>query len=171
MVANLSAHKRGWDARWKTYSNWAEKGQRIKDRLLYLVDEDTAAFNAIIDAFRLPKGTAEEGQLRSEAIQQATKKAIEVPFEVMQEAFKAFEMLEAMAEKGNPNSVSDAGVGALCIRAAVHAAFLNVQINAPGLKDKAFIAATLKEGKRLCRETDRQEKAIRKVVEAKIAEG
>ncbi len=137
MVANLSSHKRGWDERWKEFSDWAEKGQKLKDELLYLVDEDTNAFNKIMDAFGLPKATDEEKAARSAAIKEASKYAIEIPFRVMQKAAEAMPIAKAMAETGNPNSVSDAGVGALCIRTAVYGAYLNVKINAAGLDDKA----------------------------------
>lgn len=140
MVANLSAHKPGWDARWEEFSKWAEKGQKIKDELLYLVDEDTNSFNKIMDAFGLPKGTDEEKAARAEAIQEATKYATEVPFKTMQRTFEIFDLCAAMIEIGNPNSVSDAGVGALCAKAAITGAYLNVKINAKDLKDKVFAA-------------------------------
>ena len=113
MVANLSAHKRGWDERWSEFSDWAEKGQQLKDQLLALVDEDTNAFNAIMSAFRLPKGTDDEKAARHAAIQAATQHAIDVPFKVMQLSLDTFDIIKAMAEIGNPNSVTDAGVGAL----------------------------------------------------------
>ena len=145
MVANLSSHKPGWDERWEEFSNWAVKGQAIKDELLELVDEDTNAFNKIMDAFGLPKKTDEEKAARSAAIQEATKYATQVPFRTMKVAFKAFEVVRAMAETGNPNSVTDAGVGALCARSAVMGAHLNVKINAASLKDEAFKAEILKE--------------------------
>ena len=145
MVANLSSHKPGWDERWEEFSNWAVKGQAIKDELLELVDEDTNAFNTIMAAFGLPKKTDEEKAARTQAIQDATKYATEVPFHTMKAAFKAFEVVRAMAETGNPNSVTDAGVGALCARSAVMGAHLNVKINAASLKDEAFKAQILKE--------------------------
>lgn len=145
MVANLSSHKPGWDERWEEFSNWAVKGQAIKDELLELVDEDTNAFNTIMAAFGLPKKTDEEKAARSQAIQEATKYATEVPFRTMKAAFNAFEVVRAMAETGNPNSVSDAGVGALCARSAVMGAHLNVKINAASLKDETFKAQILKE--------------------------
>ena len=130
MVANLSSHKPGWDAKWEFYSKWAEKGQALKDTLLALVDEDTNAFNVIMNAFGMPKGTPEEKEARSQAIQDATKYATEVPMRTIENSFKVFEICEAMIKKGNPASVSDAGVGVLCARAAVHGAYLNVKINA-----------------------------------------
>ena len=138
MVANLSAHKPGWDDRWEEFSKWAEKGQKLKDELIFLVDEDTNAFNKIMDAFGLPKGTDEEKAARTKAIQDATVYAIEVPFKTIERSFDVFALCEAMAEHGNPNSVSDAGVGALCARAAVIGAYLNVKINAAGLSDKQY---------------------------------
>jgi glutamate formiminotransferase/formiminotetrahydrofolate cyclodeaminase len=146
MVANLSSHKAGWDERWEEFSDWADQGQRIKDELLALVDEDTAAFNAIMAAFGLPKGTDAEKAARTAAIQAATRKAIEVPFRVMQLSCEALPLAVAMAEKGNPNSASDAGVGALCARAAVQGAYLNVRINVKGFADKAFAEKVVREG-------------------------
>jgi len=143
MVANLSSHKAGWDDRWEEFSNWAVKGQRIKDELLHLVDEDTNAFNKIMDAFGLPKKTDEEKKARTAAIQEATKYATQVPFRTMQKAFEAFEVINAMVEIGNPNSITDAGVGALCARSAVIGAGLNVKINAASLKDEEFKAKIL----------------------------
>lgn len=146
MVANLSAHKPGWDGRWEEFSQWAEQGQKIKAELLTLVDEDTAAFNAVMTAFGLPKGTDAEKAARTAAIQSATRKATEVPFRVMQLSAEALPLALAMAEKGNPNSISDAGVGALCARAAVQGAYLNVRINAKGLTDKTFAAKIVSDG-------------------------
>jgi glutamate formiminotransferase/formiminotetrahydrofolate cyclodeaminase len=146
MVANLSSHKVGWDERWEEFSGWAEKGQRLKDELLALVDEDTRAFNAIMAAFGLPKGTEAEKAARTAAIQEATRRAIEVPFRVMQLSAEALPIAVAMAEKGNPNSVSDAGVGALCARAAVQGAYLNVRINVKGFADKTFAEKVVSEG-------------------------
>ncbi|MGK0389214.1 MAG: glutamate formiminotransferase/formiminotetrahydrofolate cyclodeaminase [Maribacter sp.] len=168
MVANLSAHKRGWDTRWEEFSVWAEKGQQLKDELLFLVDEDTYSFNAIMDAIRLPKGSDKEKTNRKQAIQDATKYAIEVPFKVMETSYRIFELCEAMANVGNPNSVSDAGVGALCARAAIHGAFLNVKINTSGLDDKKFAKEVIARGKKLALDADKQEKAIMKIVEGKL---
>jgi glutamate formiminotransferase/formiminotetrahydrofolate cyclodeaminase len=139
MVANLSAGKKGWEDRWEEFSNWAEKGQVYKKRMLQLVDEDTAAFNLIMEAFKLPKGTDEEKAARKAAIQAATKKAIEVPFEAMETAYKSMEVMKAMVDHGNPNSITDTGVGALCARTAVIGAHMNVRINAAGFNDKAFL--------------------------------
>ena len=168
MVANLSAHKRGWDSKWNYYSEWAEKGQQLKDALLKLVDKDTDSFNGILTAFRLPKNTADEKQFRKEAIQQATRHAIEIPFQVMKLSFQSFEICKEMAETGNPNSVSDAGVGALCARAAIHGAYLNVKINVKGLEDKQFVAKVLKEGKQLLTKANKLEKEILKLVDSNM---
>jgi glutamate formiminotransferase/formiminotetrahydrofolate cyclodeaminase len=171
MVANLSSHKAGWDDRWEEFSNWAEKGQKIKDELIFLVDEDTRAFNRIMDAFGLPKGSDEEKRARDEAIQAATKYAIEVPFRTMQRSFDSMEIIKAMAETGNPNSVSDAGVGALCARSAVIGAYLNVKINGSALKDKAFFNNVLAEAEEIVSRTKAMEEEILAVVTAKISAG
>lgn len=168
MVANLSSHKPGWDERWEEFSDWAEKGQSIKDELLFLVDEDTSAFNKIMDAFGLPKGNDHEKAARTSAIQEATKYAIEIPFRVMKRSFAAMEILKAMAETGNPNSVSDAGVGALAVRSAVMGAFLNVKINASGLNDKAFVETVLAEGAEIEQKTQALENEILTIVNHKI---
>lgn len=168
MVANLSAHKPGWDERWEEFSHWAVKGEALKNDLLKLVDEDTAAFNKIMTAFSLPKGTEEEKKSRTQAIQDATKYAIEVPFKVMELSFAAMEICKAMCADGNPNSVTDAGVGALCARSAVMGAFLNVRINASGLSDKAYTAAMIEKGKIIEQKTLEAESAILKIVHEKI---
>jgi len=149
MVANLSSHKKGWNERWEEFSNWAEKGQQYKDELLRLVDEDTKAFNQIMTAMGLPKGTEEEKVIRAKAIQEATKYAIEIPFKVMQAAYESMEVIKAMVETGNPNSITDAGVGALCARSAVIGAFINVRINAGGYDDKAFGNDIIAKGKEI----------------------
>jgi glutamate formiminotransferase/formiminotetrahydrofolate cyclodeaminase len=143
MVANLSSHKRGWDDRWEEFSDWAEKGQAIQNELLDLVDEDTAAFNAIMQAFGMPKDKPEEMEARKKAIADATRNAAEVPMRVAQKSMESFEILDAMAETGNPNSISDAGVGALCARAAVKGAAMNVRINLSGFGDRAFVDSML----------------------------
>ncbi len=168
MVANLSSHKKGWDKRWEEFSAYAEKGQQLKDALLLSVDEDTNAFNAIMSAFGLPKGNDAEKKARTAAIQAATKKAIEVPFKVMELCYATFDIIEAMAKEGNPNSVTDAGVGALCARAAVHGAFLNVKINTSGLKDAEFVTSVLAKANELIVAADAREKAILEVVNAKM---
>ncbi len=168
MVANLSAHKKGWDNRWAAFGGWAQKGQACKDELLRLVDADTLAFNGIMTAFGLPKGTPEEKAVRHEAIQTATKTAIEVPFRVMQAAYHSLDLIRAMATDGNPNSVSDAGVGALCVRAAVLGAFLNVRINASGYDDKVFVQDVLARGRELEAKTVDAEAEIMRIVNEKI---
>lgn len=168
MVANLSSHKAGWDDRWEEFSDWAEKGQKIKDELLFLVDEDTNAFNKVMDAFGLPKGSDEEKALRKAAIQEATRYATEIPFRTMESAYESFEIIRAMAESGNPNSVSDAGVGALCARSAVMGAFLNVKINAAGLNDREFADQILARGTEIEQMAIDAEAAIMTVVNQKI---
>ena len=168
MVANLSSHKAGWDDQWEVFGNWAEKGQLLKDELLFLVDEDTRAFNRIMDAFGLPIGTDEEKSARSAAIQDATKYAIEIPFRTMKTAFESFDLIEAMVEKGNPNSVTDAGVGALCVRSAIMGAYLNVKVNASGLKDKVFLEKLMKEADEIVSATSERESKILALVSAKI---
>jgi glutamate formiminotransferase/formiminotetrahydrofolate cyclodeaminase len=168
MVANLSSHKVGWDHRWKEFSDWAEQGQKIKDKLLFLVDEDTNAFNKIMDAFSLPKTTDEEKSTRTKAIQDATKYAIEIPFEVMKTAYSALPMIKEMAANGNPNSVSDAGVGALCIRTAVFGAYLNVKINASGLKDKEYLTSIMNQVEEIKLNTEKLEQEILDIVSSKM---
>lgn len=168
MVANLSSHKAGWDERWEEFSEWAEKGQRIKEELLFLVDEDTRSFNKIMDAFSLPKATDAEKAARTAAIQAATKYAIEVPFKTMQKALDSFEIIRAMVETGNPNSVTDAGVGALCARSAVIGAHLNVKVNATGLTDKTFVDEVLAKSAEIERQAEEQEKMILKMVNQKL---
>jgi len=168
MVANLSSHKRGWDDRWEEFSDWAEKGMHYQQELLRLVDEDTDAFNKIMDAFGLPKKTDEEKALRKKAIDDATKNAIMIPFRVMEVAFKALEVIKAMAETGNPNSVSDAGVGALAIRSCVKGAFLNVKINAAGLDDTNFVQDVSRKATEIENNTENLEIEILKLVESKI---
>jgi glutamate formiminotransferase/formiminotetrahydrofolate cyclodeaminase len=164
MVANLSSHKRAWDDRWKEFSTWAEKGQKIKDELLYLVDEDTNAFNKIMEAFSLPKSSEQEVKFRSEAIQNATKYATEVPLKTMILAYSSFPIIKAMAEIGNPNSISDAGVGALCARSAVIGAYMNVRINAAELKDEAFKKEILAKAEKIKNDAIKEEEAILKIV-------
>ena len=168
MVANLSAHKKGWDDRWEEFSEWAEQGQHYKNELLKLVDKDTAAFNRIMDAFALPKSTDDEKTARTNAIQEATRYAIEVPFNVMKLAYQSMEVIKAMAETGNPNSVTDAGVAALCARAAVLGAFMNVQINATGYNDKTYTTKLLAEGQALRQMALDREAEILEIVDSKI---
>jgi glutamate formiminotransferase/formiminotetrahydrofolate cyclodeaminase len=169
MVANLSSHKKGWDNRWEEFSRWADKGQALKAELVRLIDADTASFNGLMQAFGLPKNTADEKVARTAAIQSATKYAMEVPFRVMQTAHEGFELIRAMAETGNPNSVSDAGVGALCLRSAVLGAFLNVKINAQGCTDSQFVSKMLSSGEQLAAGAMAAEQEILRIVETKIA--
>ena len=147
MVANLSSHKPGWDERWEEFSDYAVQGQKLKEELLWLVDEDTHSFNLIMNAMGMPKGTDEEKIARKKAMEDATKYAIEIPFRTVQRAYEVFDLGEAMINKGNPNSVTDAGVGVLCAKAAVTGAYLNVRINAAGLEDKTFAENTTAEAK------------------------
>lgn len=164
MVANLSSHKAGWDDRWEEFSDYAEKGMAIQNDLLNLVDEDTRAFNQVMSAIAMPKNTPEEKKARHAALQDATLYAAEVPLKVMKKAFEAFELVTAMAEKGNPNSVSDAGVGAACLRSAIIGAFLNVKINAAGLEDKTYAGKLLSEGSKIENEAVELEKEVLDIV-------
>ena len=168
MVANLSSHKPGWDDRWSYFSDWAVKGQQIMNELLFLVDEDTNAFNRIMTAFGLPKETDIEKAARSAAIQDATLYATNIPLRTMKVAYSAYDVIEAMAKEGNPNSVSDAGVGALAVRAAVQGAFLNVKINAVSLKDKAVAESIVNEATTIAANSDKREKEIIEIVNTKI---
>ena len=168
MVANLSSHKRGWDDKWEEYSDWAVKGKYYQEELLKMVDEDTRAFNKIMDAFSLPKKNDEEKLFRNNAIQDATKYAIEVPFKVMNLCFESMEVMKAMAEIGNPNSVSDAGVGAIAALAGVKGAFLNIKINAGGLEDKTFVEEIVSKGKDVQEKAVKLQKEILDIVEKKI---
>lgn len=168
MVANLSSHKKGWDERWEEFSEWAEKAETIKQELLRLVDEDTLAFNRIMQAFALPKATDTEKQIRTQAIQEATRLAMEVPFRVMELSFRSMEVIRAMVEKGNPNSVTDAGVGALCARTAVIGAFMNVRINATGYQDAAFVTEIVEKGRAIEQQTIAAEAEIMALVNSKI---
>jgi glutamate formiminotransferase/formiminotetrahydrofolate cyclodeaminase len=168
MVANLSSHKRGWDDRWKEFSDHAEQGKIIQNNLLLMVDEDTRAFNRIMEAFSLSKKSEEEKKLRDIAIEEATKNATLVPLKVMETAFSGFELIREMIETGNPNSISDAGVGALALRSCIKGAFLNVKINASGLKDKAFVTGVLTRGEEIESKTVAAEEAILRSINAKI---
>ncbi len=168
MVANLSSHKRGWDDRWEEFSRVAERGQTLKDELLRLVDEDTHAFNRIGAAFRLPKKTAEEKQARADAVAEATRGAIDVPFQIMQRALEAMEVAAAMAKGGMAASASDAGVAALCARAALRGAMLNVQINAAGFDDEAFVADKLEAAREMAEEAERLEREVLGVVKGRM---
>ena len=168
MVANLSSHKAGWDERWEEFSDWAERGQALLTELLHLVDEDTDAFNRIMNVFAMPKSTDEEKAARSAALQEATLYATQVPLRTMRTAVRIFDVVRAMAAEGNPNSVSDAGVGALAARSAVLGARLNVKINAAGLKDRAVADALVAEAEQLAAEAERLEKEVLTIVEQKI---
>lgn len=168
MVANLSSHKAGWDERWEYFSQWAEQGQQIMNELLHLVDEDTAAFNKIMDVFAMPKGTDEEKAARAAALQEATLYATQVPLQTVKTVARVFPLVKAMAEEGNPNSVSDAGVGALAARSAVMGAVLNVKINAAGLKDRAVADQLVGEAESIAQAAQQQEDEILAIVNAKI---
>jgi glutamate formiminotransferase/formiminotetrahydrofolate cyclodeaminase len=168
MVANLSAHKKGWDDRWKEFSDMADRGKEIQNRLLGLVDEDTDAFNRIIEAYGLPKKTGEEKELRKKAVQEATRDAILIPMKVMETAFSGFSLIREMVEKGNPNSVTDAGVGALAIRSCIRGAFLNVKINAAGLDDKKFTKEVIDKCRDIEKNALTEEEKILELVDSKI---
>src|SRR5947208_4014137 len=168
MVANLSAGKRGWDDKLDYFSNWAVKAQQLKDELLFLVDADTAAFNKVMDAFALPKDSAEEKAKRSATIEAATKYAAEVPLKVMETASMSYQLLSEMVEKGNPNSISDVGVGGLATRACVEGAALNVRINLGQLKDEKFKSALVEKVRKIGADSELEFKKISKVVEGKI---
>lgn len=169
MVANLSAGKRGWEDQIVYFSDWAEKGQSLKDRLLKLVDEDTHAFNQIMAGFGLPKQTDEEKAARLHAIEEATKNACEVPFQVMQLSFESLALLKAMIEKGNPNSITDAGVGVLCVKTAVRGAYFNVLVNANGLKDKAWANVMIQKAKDLLAKNHLEADQLLAIVEQALA--
>ena len=171
MVANLTSQKRGWDSRWEEYSEWAEKGKEYYEALLSLVDQDTDAFNQIMNAFQLPKETSAEKAVRKNAIQLATMNAIEIPFRVMQTAFQSMEVIQAMTETGNPNSITDAGVGALCMATAVSGAYLNVLVNAAVFDNKEAIRQLLSEAEALDIQTKEKCRLIQKLVVEKIKQG
>jgi len=168
MVANLSSHKKGWDSRWEEFSNYAEQGQTLMKELLFLVDEDTNAFNKIMDAFGMPKSNDAEKAARSAAIESATIYAIKIPFRVMQLCFQSFDLAKKMTEIGNPNSVSDAGVGALCARAAVKGTYLNVKINAQDIKDNLEVNAIIDQAEIMNAEADVKEKEVWNIVLSKM---
>ncbi len=168
MVANLSAGKRGWDDKLQYFSDWAVKAQQLKDELLSLVDEDAAAFNKVMDAFALSKGSAEEKSARTAAIEAATKYAAEIPLKVMETSSKSYELLSEMADKGNPASVSDVGVGALATRACIEGAALNVRINLASLKDEKFKAAMLQKVQQITTESETRFKKVTDIVEGKL---
>jgi glutamate formiminotransferase/formiminotetrahydrofolate cyclodeaminase len=167
MVANLSSHKRGWDERWEEFSNWAVVGMKLQEKMLHLVDEDTRAFNRIMESFGLPKNTEEEKQHRAQAIENASKYAMEIPFITAQKAFESMDLMKQMVLHGNPNSVTDAGVGALCARTAVLGAVMNVRINASGIKDKEFTERLLADASELEKKAEALEAEIRALVAEK----
>ena len=168
MVANLSSHKAGWDDKWEFYSNWAVKGQAYKNKLLFLVDEDTNAFNKIIEGFRMPKSNSEEINARNEAIEMATKYATEIPFEVMQTAYNSMEVMQAMLKEGMQSSLSDAAVGILCARTAVVGAFFNVRINAKDIKDRKFADEILAKATKIYQETLTIEQEVIAFIDGKM---
>ena len=168
MVANLSAGKRGWEDKLSYFSDWAVKAQQLKDELLFLVDEDTAAFNKVMDAFALPKESAEEKAARSAAIQAANKYAAEIPLRVMETASKSYPLLAEMAEKGNPASISDVGVGLLALRACIDGAAMNVRINLAGLKDEKVRSALQEKVRGISAESEAEFRKISQIVESKI---
>ena len=165
MVANLSANKRGWDERWEEFSNWAEKGLEYQNQLLDLVDEDTNAFNDIMEAFKLPKENGSDKKKRNLAIQEATKNAIKTPFKVMEIALASMDMIKKMAEIGNPNSITDACVAALCARTAIRGAFLNVKINCLDYKDAKFVVKIINKGDIIDNKAKKIEQEIIKITE------
>lgn len=168
MVANLSSHKRGWDDKWELYSDWAEKGMKIQKELLAMVDEDTNAFNKIMDAFGLPKSTDSEKTARKEAISNATRNAIEVPFKVMELCLNSMEVMKAMADIGNPNSVTDAAVGALCARTGVEGAFLNVRVNCKDFDDQAFVDQMINSGNQILEQAKTLEQEVLAICDSKL---
>jgi glutamate formiminotransferase/formiminotetrahydrofolate cyclodeaminase len=168
MVANLSAGKRGWDDKLEYFSNWAVKAQQLKDELLSLVDEDTNAFNRVMDAFGLPKGSDEEKKMRTAAIQSATTYAAEVPLRVMETAAKSYDLLSEMADNGNPASVSDVGVGALATRACIEGAAMNVRINLGQLKDEKVKLHLQERVQKVSADSEARFKKINQVVERKL---
>ena len=168
MVANLSSHKKGWDERWKEFSDWAVKGKEIQNRLLDLVDRDTAAYIKLIEANRLPKNTDEEQKIRHNAVIEAYRNAISVPYIVMETAFEGFKVVRQMVEKGNPASVTDAAVGGIAILSCIRGAFLNVRINAKGMEDDSFVKDVIKKGKDLEKEAFNEERSIMEIVDRLI---
>jgi glutamate formiminotransferase/formiminotetrahydrofolate cyclodeaminase len=168
MVANLSAAKRGWDGQISYFSNWAVQAQQLKDELLFLVDEDTAAFKQVMNAFALPKGSEEEKAARAAAIQRANQYAAEIPLRVMETASKAYELLSEMAEKGNPASISDVGVGLLASRSCIEAAAMNVRINLSASKDEKMKSAILKRVRQISADSDVRFNEISRIVESKL---
>lgn len=169
MVANLSSHKRGWDEKWEEFSGWAEKGRVLQEELMFLIDEDTNAFNEIMNSFSMPNKSAGEKAARKRAIENATKYAIEIPYQIMETAWRSLEVIKAMVDQGNPNSVTDVAVGALAVRSCVMGAFLNVRINSQGLEDREFVESLLNKARDIEEKTIRAEKEILEVVNNKIS--
>jgi len=169
MVANLSANKPGWDEKWKYYSEWAVKGQKLKKNLLYLVDEDTIAFNQIIEALRLPKSNEIEKKLRAETLEKATQYATSIPLQVMENAFQSMEIMEEMSINGLPNSLSDAGVGMLCAKTAVMGAYFNVKINAKDLIDKTFAKEIILKAEIIYQESLKKEAKVTALIMEKLS--
>lgn len=168
MVANLSSHKAGWDERWEEFSDWAVKGQAYKTTLIQLVDEDTNAFNKIIDGFRMPKNTDKEKVIRATAIEEATKYATQIPFKVMETAYNSMEVAQAMLKDGLPSSISDAAVGILCAKAAVIGAYFNVKINAKNIKDRSFAEDVIKRGEEIYQKTIKIEQETIDLINSKM---
>jgi glutamate formiminotransferase/formiminotetrahydrofolate cyclodeaminase len=168
MVANLSSHKKGWDSRWKEFSDWAEKGKKIQNDLLNLVDEDTNAYRSLMDAYSLPKGNDAEKDARKKAISESTRGAIMVPFRVMETAYEAYDLLKNMVTEGNPNSVSDAGVGALALRSCISGAFLNVRINISGLEIDEFTAEIIEKATQVEEKSNNKAAEIVRIVQETI---
>jgi glutamate formiminotransferase / formiminotetrahydrofolate cyclodeaminase len=168
MVANLSIHKRGWDERWEEFSVWASKGKELQNRLLLLVDEDTEAYNNVIMAFRLPKNSDEENRIRNENIQVATKNSIMIPYKMMENAYSGFELIKEMVIKGNPNSVTDAGVGALALKLCISGAFLNIKVNAFSLGDKKYASEIIVRAGSLEQRALNEEADIIRMVEERV---
>jgi len=168
MVANLSSHKRGWDDKWESFSDWAERGKVLQEKLLSLVDEDTNAFNAIMDAFAMSKSTMVEQKLRKKAIRMATINAIEVPFNVMESASKAYEIVETMIKIGNPNSLSDAGVAVLSLHTCIEGAWMNVLINAMDITDDEKVKTLLSDGEKIKTESDKTKEVLMNLVYEKL---
>jgi glutamate formiminotransferase/formiminotetrahydrofolate cyclodeaminase len=168
MVANLSSHKRGWDDRWEEFSGWAEKGMLLQNELLKLVDEDTKAFKSILDAYGMPRSTSIEAEERDAAIQEATRYAIQIPYKVMETGMQTMEIIKAMALNGNPNSASDAGVGALAVRSGVMGAFLNVKTNMKDLKDEPYRKEMLHKSEEIAEAVRHAETEIIRIVENRM---
>ena len=165
MVANLSAHKRGWDEQWESFSKIGEKGMKIQSKLIDLVDQDTDAFNSIMNAYSMPKNTEQEKKIRYNQIQIATKNAIEVPFKIMEISFESIEVIKKMAINGNPNSITDVGVAMHCVKAAINGGFLNVRINCNDLDDKDFTKGIIAEGKKIIAKTNSEEVKIFTIID------